>query len=67
MINTDELLTRKELGVILKISESAIVRLEKKGMPVIVIGPRSRRYRYTEILNWFHKKYEGVRKVLQQL
>lgn len=46
------ILTRKELAEELKVSERKIARMEKNGLPVMVLGNNTRRYDFDKVLTF---------------
>lgn len=58
----DNLLTRKEVQEKFNVSESTVIRWEKKGMPFYGGGDVKPRYNYDEVLVWL----KGQSKVPQQ-
>lgn len=61
---TDELpMTLKTLALALDVNIRTIVRLEKKGLPVMRIG-RLHRYYYSEVVKWLKENHNKRRKWL---
>lgn len=58
MNNTNDLLTRKALAEKLGIKVVTVYRLQKKGLPVILVG-RLPRYDYDSVLSWLQMQKGG--------
>lgn len=51
-----QILTRKELVRKLRVSDSMIQRLEKKGLPVVNLGQHTKRYVLEAVMEWIEDK-----------
>lgn len=52
MNDSDRILTRRQLAKELQISERKVAEMERKGMPVIKMGRKTRRYNLDRVLQW---------------
>ena len=43
---------RRELALMLSVSESTVKRWDVEGCPSVVFGKRTRRYRFSEVFLW---------------
>lgn len=50
------LITRKHLATLLSVDPQTVARYEKRGMPVVHIGPgKIPRYDYEDVITWLQK------------
>lgn len=56
MMETKQILTRKQLAKKLQISMRKIARLEEEGLPTMHLATNLPRYDYTEVVEWLKKK-----------
>lgn len=61
MNGRDKLITRKELAEMLRVSMKEISVLEKKGLPVMRLGYRTKRYDYDKVIKWIDEKSLSMR------
>lgn len=59
----DELLTRKELAARMKTSERKIARMEKDGLPVLILGNNTKRYDYNSVIAFIQEMNDDARDV----
>lgn len=54
---TDELVTRDELALLMRVSVSTIDRMHKEGMPAVTWGRRLIRFRVREAMAWAEQQH----------
>ncbi len=52
----EELLTKPELAKVLKVSVQSIQIWKDQGMPHVLLGKGTYRYRVSEVLDWFQAR-----------